>query len=147
MEFHLYKWISLPLLCLHRVSGSPIPCRPLPALHVSLWPTMVPSLFCSLRVWARGGGGHFLGMFQRRDAIWGCPRQRKAQCHLGGRRWPPSRLACEEGGNGHTCYKQLMTINSGSRESDAGENFTGLSAKTTWISFCSVGETQNPLGI
>lgn len=50
MEFHLYEWISFPLSVLPslppfllpcRVPGSPLPRLPFPALHVSLWPTMV----------------------------------------------------------------------------------------------------------
>lgn len=47
MEFHLYEWISLPFppRCL---PGSRLPRLPLPALHMCLWPTMVPSLLCFL---------------------------------------------------------------------------------------------------
>lgn len=38
-----------------------------------------------------------------------------------------------EGGDVHACHKQLVVINLGSRESDAGNNLTGLSAKMTWV--------------
>lgn len=155
MEFHLYEWISLPFpIPPCRVPGSPLPRLPLPALHVSLWPTMVPSLFCSLRGWARGGGGGggYLGIFQRRGVIWGCPGQRKGESWVPGVTWeargrPASRSARVKGGDGHACHKQLVTISSGSGESDAGENFTRLSAKTAWVYFCRVGETPSLLCI
>lgn len=48
MKYHLYEWIFLPPLPSHSVPSSPLPHLLLPVFHVSLWPTMVPSLFCSL---------------------------------------------------------------------------------------------------
>lgn len=47
MKFHLYEWIFLPPLPSHHVPSSPLP-HLLHVFHVSLWPTMVPSFFCSL---------------------------------------------------------------------------------------------------
>lgn len=47
----------------------------------------------------------------------------------------------------HAYHKQLVVINLGSRESDAGNSLTRLSAKMTWVWFCRVEETQSPLSI
>ena len=84
--------------------------------------------------------------------IWGCPRQRKdgswvPGCHPGGKGWPALRSARVKGGDGHACHKQMVAINFVSGESSTGENFTGLSAKMTWVYFCRVVGTQSPLYI
>lgn len=67
------------------------------------------------------------------------------RCHPDGRGWLEPRLVEAEGGDVHAYHKQLVIINLESREIDAGNNLTGLSAKVTWAWFCRVEETQSPL--
>lgn len=72
--------------------------------------------------------------------IWGCPG-----CWVPPRRegWSASCSAGVEGGDGYACHNQLVTINFRSTEGDFGENFTGLSAKMTWVYFFRVREAQS----
>lgn len=86
MEFHLFEWISLLPLPHRHIPGSSLLRLLLPVLHVSLWPTMVPSLFCSLpgRV---SGRGHYLDVFQRWGAMWGFPGQREEEFWVPGVTW------------------------------------------------------------
>lgn len=60
--------------------------------------------------------------------------------------WNHARWELREG-DVHAYHKQLVVINLGSRESDAGKNLTGLSAKMTWVWFCRVEKTQSPFCI
>lgn len=69
------------------------------------------------------------------------------RCHPDGSGWLEPRSAGDEGGDVHAYHKQLVVINLGSREIDAGNNLSGLSAKMTWVWFCRVEETQSPLCI
>lgn len=69
------------------------------------------------------------------------------RCHLNGRGWLEPCSVGAEGGDVHAYHKQMVVINLGSRESDAGNNLPGLSAQMTWVWFCRVEETQSPFCI